>query len=68
MAIKFKADYLSTNRGIIKIVQIVIGIVLSMMVCRYWYTFKQNSMIQKILGIVDALFVFMIIELDIWRP
>uniref|UniRef100_A0A914CUN6 MARVEL domain-containing protein n=1 Tax=Acrobeloides nanus TaxID=290746 RepID=A0A914CUN6_9BILA len=36
MAIKLKTEYLSTNRGIIKIIQIVIGIILSMMVCRYW--------------------------------
>uniref|UniRef100_A0A914DEJ4 MARVEL domain-containing protein n=1 Tax=Acrobeloides nanus TaxID=290746 RepID=A0A914DEJ4_9BILA len=36
MAIKLKTEYLSTNRGIIKIVQIVISLVLSFMICKHW--------------------------------
>uniref|UniRef100_A0A914ER26 MARVEL domain-containing protein n=1 Tax=Acrobeloides nanus TaxID=290746 RepID=A0A914ER26_9BILA len=66
MAVKLRSEYLSTNRGIIKIVQIIIGIILSFMVCRYWESGNYSCFSEYRTGYVGTLNYIVLILNIVW--
>uniref|UniRef100_A0A914C8D5 MARVEL domain-containing protein n=1 Tax=Acrobeloides nanus TaxID=290746 RepID=A0A914C8D5_9BILA len=75
--VALNTHYLGTNRGIIKVLQIIIGIVISSLLCANWYGGKGcfetgqlgfvSGLNSVIIVINIVLFILNLIDLGVWK-